>query len=138
MGSFEGLVGCHGDSILQLHDGCLWSFPVWTVHSLSLLLLYSVVKEEIADDDMSLPNVNGRVVCWVSHFLPSPSLPLSLPPSLSLFLLYWPIHTRYHFYVQVVTGEQGSQSGSDTGGSKEKLDSTSVHIHTYTILYVHE
>jgi segment polarity protein dishevelled len=46
------------------------------------------VKEEIANDDMSLPNVNGRVVCWV------------------------------------VTGEQGSQSGSDTGGSKEKLDST--------------
>jgi hypothetical protein len=49
-----------------------------------------VVKEEITDDDMSLPNANGRVVCWV------------------------------------VTGEQGSQSGSDTGGSKEKLDSTSV------------
>lgn len=45
-----------------------------------------VVKEEIADDDMSLPNVNGRVVCWV------------------------------------VTGEQGSQSGSDPGGSKERLD----------------
>jgi segment polarity protein dishevelled len=40
------------------------------------------VKEEIASDDMSLPNVNGRVVCWVCG-LPSFSslLPFPLPVS---------------------------------------------------------
>ena len=35
----------------------------------------------------------------------------------------------------MVTGEQGSQSGSDTGGSKEKLDSTSVTLQIIFKLY---
>ena len=65
--------------------------------------LSSVVKEEIADDDMSLPNVNGRVVCWVRH-TPSPSLPPSLPLSLPLPLpspppsLPLPLSTTLYLY----------------------------------------
>ena len=31
-------------------------------------LFYSVVKEEIIDDDTHLPCFNGRVVSWVSNF----------------------------------------------------------------------
>ena len=70
------------------------------VYSLTLTLsphfTLRVVKEEIADDDMSLPNVNGRVICWVSASLPlSPSLSLSLSPLSPLPLsLPWP--SFYH------------------------------------------
>lgn len=36
------------------------------LNSLTFLLIYSVVKEEVIDDDTILPTFNGKVVAWVS------------------------------------------------------------------------
>ena len=43
-------------------------FTSW-LYSLWLHYVCSVVKEELAEDDALLPQVNGRVVCWVSTSL---------------------------------------------------------------------
>ena len=40
-----------------------------SLYSLWLHYVCSVVKEELAEDDALLPQVNGRVVCWVSTSL---------------------------------------------------------------------
>ena len=45
----------------------VWINQVASLHLLSVhLCICRVVKEELAEDEAALPNVKGRVVCWVS------------------------------------------------------------------------